>query len=200
MFHSHTRSCTKRLLTEREIRKPDPVLLNFIALRVNGYREDRQTLVSYNTVINLLWGRGVRLQRGQALTPYRLLFSLYSSSGSVGQGVCKIQITSFNGVQKHRVCPVSISTEGKVASRSMTPMRLSRLLRDSLSWSQYCDSCHWQIGVQELSDWCFSQTCFWGKSTPGSAGGGRNRQSKETGGTSRNSQAKAGGGCKVCTR
>lgn len=46
MFHSWTRSCAKRLLTEPEIRKPDPVLLNFIASRVIGYREDRQTLVS----------------------------------------------------------------------------------------------------------------------------------------------------------
>lgn len=31
------------LLSEQEIRKPDPVLLNFIALRVAGHREDRQT-------------------------------------------------------------------------------------------------------------------------------------------------------------
>lgn len=30
------------LLSEEEIRKPDPVLLNFIALRVAGHREDRQ--------------------------------------------------------------------------------------------------------------------------------------------------------------
>lgn len=33
------------------------------------------------------------------------------------------------------------------------------LLRDSLSWSQSRDSCWWQIGVQELSDWCFFPKC-----------------------------------------
>lgn len=43
--------CAKRLLTEQEIRKPDPVLLNFIASRVSRYMEDRQTTVR----VNHLW-------------------------------------------------------------------------------------------------------------------------------------------------